>query len=241
VIQGNYVLEVQIGGGPNKTNDKRNTYDRLIRQAAGKQPDVFVLPESPWPMILNKEYLEHQSVPPPPGQDWSQYCHDWLSAVAESTGAYLVTGAFSQEFYPEQDYPTEGRFNSAFVFPPDKGEVKRYDKVHLVLFGEYVPLRGGKLHFVYRWLNDITPWGQDGFEYSIFPGDAFHVFELAPKSQPGRRYHFGIPICYEDVMPYIARAFSRVEAGKKSADFLLNIRRRACFARWRTGWGSRGR
>ncbi len=223
VIQGNYVLEVQPGGGPNDTNDKRRTYERLMIGAAEHRPDAFVLPESPWPMVLNKEYLEYRSVPPPPGQEWSQHCHDWLSDAARQTGAYVVTGAFSHEFYPEQEYPTEGKFNSAFVFPPDGGEVRRYDKVHLVLFGEYVPLRGGRLHFVYQWLNNITPWGQNKYEYSLFPGDEFVVFEMAPQSQPGRRYRFGIPICYEDVMPYIARAFSRVRDGRKSADFLLNI------------------
>jgi len=42
-------------------------------------------------------------------------------------------------------------------------------------------------------------------------------------SQPGRSYRFGVPICYEDVMPYVSREFVSGGSNKKRVDFLLNI------------------
>jgi apolipoprotein N-acyltransferase len=42
-------------------------------------------------------------------------------------------------------------------------------------------------------------------------------------SQNGRTYRFGVPICYEDCMPYVCRAFVGQGHKAKQADFLLNI------------------
>ena len=47
----------------------------------------------------------------------------------------------------------------------------------------------------------------------------------------GRSLRFGIPICYEDVMPYIARTFARGDDGTKGVDLLLNISNDGWFGR----------
>jgi apolipoprotein N-acyltransferase len=151
--------------------------------------------------------------------------------VVRRTRAYLVTGALSREFYPTAVYPKQASFNSAFVYEPAQAEPLRYDKVHLVLFGEYVPFRGGRFHFLYEWLNSITPWGQSGYEYSLHPGKEFTVFRMTPRSEPDKSYAFGTPICYEDVMPYISRRFVLDEQGRKRADFLVNISNDGWFGR----------
>ena len=222
VIQGNYPLEVEpITRVP--PQEKKAAQLGFVREAASEQPDLYVLPEAPWFMILNREYRTRSSTPPPPYQSWALACHrDFLSVVAE-TGASLITGAMSMEFYPHVAYPTEARFNSAFFYSPEEPEPERYDKVHLVLFGEYVPFRGGRLHFLYKWLNSITPWGQNGREYSLTAGSKFSVFEMTPASEPERTYSFGVLICFEDVMPYVSRNFVIGPDGKKRADFLVNI------------------
>ena len=230
-IQGNYVLEVDLGSKRPSPWEKRTKIMGFVEQAVEQQPDMIVLSESPWPMLLNAEYRRHESTPAPPGRDWSRACHrDFLRLVGQ-TGACLVTGAMSREFYPTAVYPRQASFNSAFVYAPGRPEPQRYDKVHLVVFGEYVPFRGGRFHQLYGWLNGITPWGQDGYEYSLTPGTEFTVFEMSPPSEPHQTYRFGIPICYEDVMPYVSRRFVIDSHGNKRADFLVNISNDGWFQR----------
>jgi apolipoprotein N-acyltransferase len=74
--------------------------------------------------------------------------------------------------------------------------------------------------------------GADGaFEYSLFPGESFRRFTIRAASQAGREYRFGIPICYEDVMPYVARVFTGSGSSDKRVDFLLNISNDGWFGR----------
>jgi apolipoprotein N-acyltransferase len=155
-----------------------------------------------------------------------------LQKHAAENNAYVVTGSASLVQTPYDLLSKERRYNSATVFHSDGREPGRYDKVHLVYFGEVVPFRFGKLRFLYFWMNRLMPFsGPDGdFEYSLFRGEGFHSFEMRPASQPGRTYRFGIPICYEDVMPYVAREFT-YGGDAKRVDFLLNISNDGWFGR----------
>jgi apolipoprotein N-acyltransferase len=68
------------------------------------------------------------------------------------------------------------------------------------------------------------PFSEEGYEYSIEPGTEFKTFSMTARSDPQRVYRFGVPICYEDVMPYIGRRFvTDPPTGGKRVDFLLNI------------------
>jgi apolipoprotein N-acyltransferase len=94
-----------------------------------------------------------------------------------------------------------------------------------VPFGEFVPFRnarvlGMSLHWLYRWLNRLSPFSQGGrLEYSLWPGGQYTVFDL---DIDGKTTRFGVPICYEDVMPYVMRNFVW-EGGRRRVDFLVNI------------------
>ena len=118
----------------------------------------------------------------------------------------------------------EVKHNSAYIFAPDGSPPQRYDKVHCVYFGEVVPFRYGRLRFVYLWLEPRMPFSEEGYEYSIEPGTEFKTFSMTARSDPQRVYRFGVPICYEDVMPYVSRRFvTDPQTGDKRVDFLLNI------------------
>jgi len=100
------------------------------------------------------------------------------------------------------------RYNSAVLVKKDAAEAGRYDKIHCVPFGEYVPLRDWL-----PWMNALAPYD---FDYSITPGEQQTRFPLGD-------YHFGVIICYEDTDPYLARQYVRASADGPSVDFLVNI------------------
>jgi len=221
VIQGDYLS--LIGGDEASDREKMNAYLKMMEEAAAQRPDVYLLPETPWIMYLNPEARD---LYPMYRESFAR-----LRDHAVSHNAYVVTGSASLELKPYSLEAKELRYNSAMVFSPDGAEPGRYDKVHLVVFGEMVPFRYGRLRFLYLWLNRLMPFsGPDGeHEYSLFPGKKFEVFNMT--SRESGKFRFGVPICYEDVMPYVSREFVCGGHSEKRADFLLNISNDGWFGR----------
>ncbi|MBX9579334.1 MAG: apolipoprotein N-acyltransferase [Gemmataceae bacterium] len=101
------------------------------------------------------------------------------------------------------------KYNSAVLVHDDGAYGGRYDKMHLVPFGEYVPLRE-----TFPWLRAFTPYEGD---YSCRPGESWTRFRVPAG---GRAYRFGCLICYEDSDPDLAR---RYVTGPDPVHFLVNI------------------
>ena len=225
IIQGNYPNYVDPAMVAREPSHKERAmrYFELLHDAAKEEPDLFLLPETPWVMYLNHEFLEQ------PLTMWysraftPQECYEALQSAATDYDAYVVTGSASLVPTPYDLRAPELRYNSAFVFSPDGGPPGRYDKNHLVLIGEYVPFRFGELRFLYLWLNNIVPFGSDDYDYSLSAGEGFRTFSMKARTLGDREFHFGTPICYENVMPYISRRFVTGDDGKKRCDFLLNL------------------
>ena len=93
-------------------------YAELTAEAAKEGAELVVWPETAIPYILNED----------------DYFMDYVTDVAMENNVTLIVGAL----YDGE----EGYFNSLYLVTPD-GEIseERYDKRHLVPFGEYVPLR----------------------------------------------------------------------------------------------------
>jgi len=81
----------------------------------------------------------------------------------------------------------------------------RYDKLHLVPFGEYIPLKK-----VFPFLQSVAPIGD------IERGREYTIFRIPNKFQEQRL--FGVLICFEDLFPELSRGFV-----KRGAQFLVNI------------------
>jgi apolipoprotein N-acyltransferase len=99
--------------------------------------------------------------------------------------------------------------NSSVLITPEEGRVGRYDKVHLVPFGEYIPL-GGYIPFI----RFLVPYPAD-FNYDSDAGDrliSLHAgkLNLAPL------------ICFEDTIPDLTRQYLRQATPQKPVEVLIN-------------------
>ena len=208
--------------------EKARAYFSMLTEAEREKPDLFLFPETAWWMYLNKDFRELDEQSSTHAHlsgiiEWSRQCFKLFQDWSRETGAAIVVGSASVTVTPLSLRQDDIRFNSAYCFTPDGREPQRHDKIHPVLLGEYVPFRYGRLRFLYLWLNSLSPFGQDGFEYSLTPGEDVHVFEATARNDPSTTYRFGVPICYEDVMPYVCRRFVAGKDGRKRVDFLFNI------------------
>jgi apolipoprotein N-acyltransferase len=100
------------------------------------------------------------------------------------------------------------RYNSAVLVNKEGRFVDRYDKIHRVPFGEYVPFVD-----TLPWMKVFSPYGS--LDYSVRPGERFTRF-------PTGDHHFGVVICFEDTDPALARQYAGGDGGPP-VDFLVNI------------------
>src|SRR2546428_136720 len=140
---------------------------------------------------------------------WPMVGGGWVrarQAMARKAGAFwqtnLLVGLNAECLEADA---TERRYTSAILIQKNGQVAGRYDKIHCVAFGEYVPLRDW-----IPWMKKLAPYD---FDYSITPGQHFTRFALG-------NYHFGVVICYEDTDPTLARQYVHSSNGEPLADFL---------------------
>ncbi|UCF16999.1 MAG: apolipoprotein N-acyltransferase, partial [Phycisphaerales bacterium] len=147
--------------------------------------------------------------------------------------AYLLVGAYGSEVRQRASERYLARFNSAFFYKPNgQKDGKRYDKIHLVPFGEVLPLRR-TLSWFYELLMKIKfiPYK---FDYSLDYGSNYTIFEMPGDSRRGQvqDYRFGVIICYEGTVPKIAREYTLDDQGEKRIDWIVNISNDGWFVRF---------
>lgn len=170
---------------------------RLTQDAAKDSPDLIILPETAVQDYLVIEKGRYVNI------------NEIAGFIKEINIPFLI-GAVIYQTGNDLGFPYY--FNSAVMFSR-KGEIlQRYDKLHLVPFGEYMPLRN-ELPF----LEAVVPIGD------FTPGKEYVVFR-APHSALRTPHGFSVLICFEDVFSGLARNFV-----KNGADFLVNITNDAWF------------
>jgi apolipoprotein N-acyltransferase len=130
-----------------------------------------------------------------------------LEELAASTHVTLIAGAVGVERAPGAGPDCLRRdcwryFDSAYLFDPTGALLDRYDKAHLVPFGEYVPLRGVIGLFVSAVARGVAP-------DNVTPGADARPITLPPASAGDPALTAGTPICYELLFPDLVRRFVR--------------------------------
>jgi apolipoprotein N-acyltransferase len=187
LIQGN--IRQDIKWEPQFQEETVGIYTDLTHRVKPQRPDLIIWPETAAPFFFQSAY---------PFQSR-------LLELSHQMGSPLLFGAPAFE----RDGPRVNYFNSAFLISPEKKILDRYDKIHLVPFGEYAPLSG-----ILGFTRDII-----GAIGDFTPGKGVHNLAL-----PGGI--FGVLICYEAIFPDLTRSFV-----KGGAQFLVNITNDAWFGR----------
>jgi apolipoprotein N-acyltransferase len=184
---------------PVDANWTRDAFERTLREltefsvkaAASASPaskpdkvDLIVWPESPAPFFTSDPLFRD------PVSQMARDAHTWVVTGAIGTTAAMQSGTSASQV-----------FNSAALISPSGDWTARYDKVHLVPFGEYLP---------FPWL--FTFAGGLTKEVGEFKAGA----SRAPLDAGNAR--LGIFICYESVFPGEVRQFAN-----QGAQVLVNL------------------
>jgi apolipoprotein N-acyltransferase len=188
VLQGNVPQDMKWL--PEFREEILQRYERLTLRAGGTRPTLIVWPETAIPYLLRVDVPIRARV----------------EAFAGKTRAHLLVGCVDAEITSPPRY-----FNSAFQVDPDRGIVGKYDKIHLVPFGEYIPLRPVLGLFV----DTLTQGAIGDFQ----AGQEYTVFDLG-------QARFGVTISYEVYFPDQVRRYIQ-----RGADFLVNITNDAWYGR----------
>jgi len=182
LIQPNIEQKMKID--PDKVDEVLAIYEDMTRKAALEKPDVIIWPETAVYSYLlrdNKYYLR-------------------LQKLARQSRASLVFGT--------PHYEGGKSYNSIVSMSPAGEVVDRYDKGHLVPFGEYLPFKP--------------------VLYPLLKGIGYYEDEFASGKAKGLkigRHNVVASICFESVFPDKVR-----ELVKKDSEFILLVTNDGWFA-----------
>jgi apolipoprotein N-acyltransferase len=200
VVQGN--IEQDKKWDPAYQSEVLGTYKRLTLEALGRHPDLIIWPETATPFYFNG------------GSSGDRALTSDLVAFVRQNHTPLLFGSPTYEVKPNRHII--GR-NSAFLLSADGRLEATYHKMHLVPFGEYVPLKK-ILFFVEKMVQAIGDF-QGGDEYTVM---------TVPYGEPNGRKEAKLStvICYEIIFPDLVRRFV-----KDGASILTTITNDAWFGR----------
>jgi len=163
--------------------------EQISVEAARRSPGLIVWPEVPAPFSMQEPPFALRAV-----------------RIAHEAESPFLVGVVDWKRTPRGQWNAS---NSAVLLDANGRRTFTYDKIHLVPFGEYIPLRR-YLAFAGRLTADIA---------DFTPGTSYHTAQLPDGT-------FGVFICYEAIFPAEVRQFT--DAG---AQLLITISNDGWFGR----------
>ena len=221
LIQGS--IDTEMKADPAQDEAIHQQYLDLSRQAlaAGGQVDLIVWPET----MFRKTYLTADSQPATP-LDWPHSTEDFRAALSgamrrsldemrdlvRSLGTATVLGVDRQHFGADRMY----RYNAAVLFSAAGELLASYDKMHPVMFGEYMPFSR-----YFPWLKHLTP-----VSMNLDSGEG-------PAAFAAGKGRFCPSVCYETVLAHLIRSqVTTLQRSGVEPDALVNLTNDGWF------WGS---
>lgn len=187
IIQGN--IRQDVKWDPAFVDVTVNKYLSLSRSTGILKPDLVVWPETATPFYFLRERVNTPKI---------------IQGVRSLKTNFLIGSPAFERRSSTVDY-----YNSAYLIDSRGKVVGRYDKAHLVPFGEYVPLK--------KWLPFIGKIVAAVGDFK--PGQA-------GKTLAWGKFHLGVQICYEMIFPEFSR-----QTVNNGADLLVNITNDAWYGR----------
>jgi len=187
LVQGN--IDQSIKWDESFQKETLQIYERLSFKVAEQKPDLIIWPETATPFFF---------------QDAKEY-QPLILDIPKRTHAFLLFGTPSYKIQKGK----VNHYNSAYLASPSEELVGKYDKIHLVPFGEYIPMQD-LLFFIGSLGEGIGDFksGKEIFNFAL------------PRGK------FGVLICFEIIFPDLSRRFV-----KKGANFLVTLTNDAWFGR----------
>ena len=152
----------------------------LTQQLAKENPDLIIWPESAVPIPLES------------GSYAGNIFRRKFAAMLRNNNVPVLAGLLAVK--PGREENSWLVTNSALLYRPDLKLAGRYDKIHRVPYGEYVPFR----QYLPQALINAVDMGRD-----LEPGTNYEPMSIAPDIRAS------IAICYEGVFGYLTRKFAR--------------------------------
>lgn len=187
VVQGN--IDQQLKWDPQNRQSTVDTYRLLSEQALESPVDLLIWPEAATPFFIQEATPIAEQVKSLPMQ--------FETPILLGSPAYQLMGDGHYRY-----------FNSAFLLSDDSRDSQRSDKIHLVPFGEYVPL-SWLLTFVDKLVVGVGDFSPGEVQPLVLNGDPL-----------------GVLICYEVIFPQLARDYVR-----RGSRLLVNLTNDAWFGR----------
>jgi apolipoprotein N-acyltransferase len=187
LIQGN--IDQSLKWLPSFQHETLRRYGALSAAALKKKPDLIIWPETALPFY----FLEDEELT------------DKTLDLVRKSKVDFVLGSPSFSRMGQQT----GYYNSAYLVNRRGHVIGKYDKVHLVPYGEYVPLK----------------------RYFPFIGKMVQAVGDFDSGKPGQvlvwqDHKIGVLICFEAIFPELAGSMAR-----NGAELLVNITNDAWFGR----------